>query len=1700
MITPLSILLKKNRDISNKTKSHFTIVFTILLFLIFLSTMIKTKKLQMIYPIISSNDVPLLQISSAHILKEILEKQKFTIFLEYNISGNINLLIPEIQINNFDILKSQFEYVEKVDIVFTINQGSITLQNSNLIFGVNPLHISLIRTEVTLKILFSFEIDLVQNRISAFIHFFSPSLTSITSSHQRYLLATNFLSKNQVSFFKINMLVPNTTTTIKNVLAIEGTIDYLQPETFFIFGGFASLIHSIYFYMEPTNTKFLMNRSKFNLPSAINGLNHGYAGKFFSRFSPQTGQVEWMMATNNHEFLFLDIGFIDFEGSWNYSFFVRFKIFLRNDDVNGYFASIRDPEMNLMGLGYAAGNNFNYVVQVKVRLDSLASSGNMISCKYSIVVYNEADDAVLILPIEKDFDISNPNDLLFDSNALQLIIYSPKFTEIYIQIILYSKENKKTQISEIYNLNPPTTITKFDKLVIGQYHLDYNYLYPSFLITLHDFQIFTGSFFVSSLDDDDLLISFSKMDTHQVYCKSNSYLNRPSNNQLLDSIYNDQFSKNPLCKNRKFGENCEVSNCEICAISICLVCAIPFYLENGLCVDGSSELDQMDYDVFNHQLIPFSKATSFMNKELKKGKKIQMVSNNEMEYFVFQIDLASIGIKKQTIRIRYDWHTNFVNNPNNLNQIIRERLFGNATKITSYFFSKCGVSNFPFYSTDFLVTIKAHVYKSTQVCSNTDKLIYNSYRSMYCNQNSSSTSMDYYTQSIDNLMEENTYISYVNFDVKYDTSYPLIMKCKNNCDCSSAPTPNECPINQSCPSNYGLILFLNQPKVSSCEKCESGCLSCKGNLCLKWENSKEFFSNAYTLEMYPDFIFYSKIECHKKCKLGCTGQTITNCKECSNSCAFCNADFKCKCHNHPHLKFVAYNEEFDSCEFSFCFDNCAICSNLGKCKMCKKDYEMIDQSCKKSEILNQNCSKKGKKSCLICRYGYIKVINLCVKCPSNCLSCKYSENEKVICQKCIFGFVLSPQKKCFRLPVQLRNPQRKLFLTEISNDYKTIIISSFLSECQAQYFGFVDKSSLSQKLYKNNICEIKKKKQNNCNLSFKGFIMKKNKCKSNTFFNPKIKKYSKCLDFNCLKCDARKCITCNDNHVAYQFHCLFCPTSNCKNCSKNGTCTKCLDSFKLTKKNVCLWCSMYCEECENHSICLKCKDGYQKVYISPEKIICREKCISKIRLNYPPFYCLKCESCFCYNHINNSISCPECPNCKKKCSILWSYPTANILHIFSEDIIFSKTTKIKFEPEFESEVIILPDNSIKIILQPYHKIKKLKIFRNSFSSKNCLTNIDFEMNFNGSINHLLDLSKIFSIYENIATLLELFVALFSGLFLNFEPSSFLHLLNLNKMFNYTFIFGKNKNNLIHTITYYTSKRKYEKLIHIPLSKNRFVYFSEELNEKNYFIQEFMCIIFYQSIVLFFFICIFMILEIEFFTRCKQRNIQKFEEAKNKKDINICSSMLKRLDENKQRAIFIWFISISPQLSHIAAKLIRCIKMEDNNFSLLLLTFLVNFMLFFFIIYFSCRYIKAKQRIKNKKREYQKKVMEYITLSKSIVTNINQIYTIYMLILLNESIDSEYILMIIISLHFLSIYIEYKIICIFQPLYLVRSLILMVPFLCVCINTLGENQLSNILLSFYWIVGNFGIVFIAFYEIIFKINEKIKDSILNIKKN
>ena len=176
------------------------------------------------------------------------------------------------------------------------------------------------------------------------------------------------------------------------------------------------------------------------------------------------------------------------------------------------------------------------------------------------------------------------------------------------------------------------------------------------MITLHDFQIFTGSFFVSFSDDDDLLISFSKMDTHQVYCKSNSYLNRPSNNQLLDSIYNDQLSKNPLCKNRKFGENCEVSNCEICAISICLVCAIPFYLENGLCVDGSSELDQMDYDVFNHQLIPFSKATSFMNKELKKGKKIQMVSNKEMEYFVFQIDLASIGTKKQTIRIRYDWH------------------------------------------------------------------------------------------------------------------------------------------------------------------------------------------------------------------------------------------------------------------------------------------------------------------------------------------------------------------------------------------------------------------------------------------------------------------------------------------------------------------------------------------------------------------------------------------------------------------------------------------------------------------------------------------------------------------------------------------------------------------------------------------------------------------------------------------------------------------------------------------------------------------------------------------------------------------------------------------------------------------------------------------------------------------------------------
>lgn len=1690
------IAKSSQKEISpNYTPNLFYFLQTcILFFCLFNSSKSREKEMQLIYPLISSADgFTNLEITRDHIPESFFESPLLTFLYELTIEPKVILA----GVNNIRFMTDHDpEKSESIELDFL--NHLFTLGKSQIVLSMNPVHTNFGASNHTLTFILSVEVDFTAKTCRLFYHSFSPNYDEFTFSQRRYEIAFKRLDPGNPTLFTLNAYLLSTTSTkIRNLTVFRNPLDTSDPTFPLLIGGVASLAQSVYFYMEASNTKFLLNRSKFNVPPAISGLPERFLGGLNSIFSESTLQVEWMMSTNNFEFLHWKLPIIQLNEALSFSTFVSLKIFLRNSDLTDYLSSLGNKKTWLV---HFTNHVLDFLISVNIQFKGVTFENGVIDLSYSLLFQDENDQILL----KQDFtEKLSPYDLDLKISSLQIIFYQTVTSTLVIQSVVRFSDDRPPRISGISATSVSDAQFILTDVIIGCKFFRSNFLKPPFFIVLFDLQMFWGSFFLKSSADPDLLLALSKEDSHSVVCKSNPYLIRKTNNMTMDLIHKGLLETYPLCKDQIFGRGCSVPHCEICALDRCFVCKSNFSLVANECIDHLLSMDDLSFDPLNRRLSMFSSSATSPLMFFVRGVQQEVISNSNPLVFWLSFDHSELAATEQSIHVQIDSFNSSLPNPYTLHPHLRHIYSVSSQTVYFDFFHPTTTNTVELLSYNFDMNSK--IKYLTQLCSENKNtpLLRNSFRSMACNDNINLSSFSYMTNSNSDVLPN----GYSN-TVYYESGFVLkdvtfTSPCLNNCNCSgnSFLSENSCPVTDSCEKGFFLFDYVSSKELNSCVQCPEGCQECVQNLCTQWTDSRLFYKEEYTLSQYPNLKFKRRQRCHASCEFGCIGNGFKDCKKCPDDCFICDANFSCICYKKSHLVVKEVDTDFDVCVQEECVDNCRTCSQESKCVECRDGYVLVGGiQCKPIFKKPNYCKKFSESECLECEQKYFLAENTCKKCPSNCLTCSPSEPQ-MKCSKCQPGHHLSPSNQCFRIPVQKNRPSLQLHISSVPAFQSLPVISSN-SLCPKKKFSFVNKCESCNNPFFLNInqeCVQCPFLSLECAYIQSLYLLKIIKCPDSTFVNNSINECTKCSDPNCQTCDERKCLMCSPGFSAFGLNCFACHHPNCVHCSVDGTCIHCEAGFYLTSQNKCIKCPENCKKCSSPNLCLECDSFFSLNETSSSEIGCIPNNLSPTPNN--------CEFCKCYNHQSPNKSCPNCSKCKKNCSVYFDFSTEKNFIIYSPHLQFTDPLSYSFSPPLKVSPVLQLDGSIKIPLPDLYAETTVTFPRQSFSTLDCLYVSDLSLVIKSILPEKkpsIDLTYHYQMAEVYTLAAHLGVSFF---FTNVDLSSILVLININNFFKYSFIFGINHDNFIFHVFSKVFKDDSMEISWYPITKAEFLYFGYRIKNHMLFLKPFFTFSIYQMFTLVLLMISIYGLKIYFkkfrkksISLPKKRSLKRpsrrssllFKIIIKLKKIKMYSWIQRGGEQIKYREKQIYFIIFQSQCSHLChqcALSLLFVKQSTPNFSLSLICLTFHLCIFSLICYFTYRFVKLGLIFHRKKVLSTKHAIEYVSLCKNLSIVLAESASIYILVLLGNARQPVYLLSFVLFSYLLHLYIANQVTPIFRPLYAIRNSLLAFPIISLVLASFRASEELNACLSLYFVMVNVLGAIILILELSLRVNKK-----------
>ena len=307
----------------------------------------------------------------------------------------------------------------------------------------------------------------------------------------------------------------------------------------------------------------------------------------------------------------------------------------------------------------------------------------------------------------------------------------------------------------------------------------------------------------------------------------------------------------------------------------------------------------------------------------------------------------------------------------------------------------------------------------------------------------------YYERNIcqnimDNITEENQDYSNIDYDkIEYEK-----VNAKNGvCEKDTLFTPDE----------------------KNCFKCQDFAPECKGKCSFSIKRNQA-------------------IKCEGKCKTGYIERSEGECKSCSDINSGC---YECHYENeYPNDYNGIKRKNRFVCDFCYegymknSLGECISCSNLGfpYCDKCGEDPNNKDKfictKCRKDYFINEEgkcetcdtASFKGKDKCIDCGNASEGGINKCKYCKL--------DGEKVICQQCFPGYILSTDNNCLEIA---KNKELEGFvnceqITKEDNKY-------VCSKCIEGY-SLVKKNNIKECTYIRTLYESNFETKNKMHLNF----------------------------------------------------------------------------------------------------------------------------------------------------------------------------------------------------------------------------------------------------------------------------------------------------------------------------------------------------------------------------------------------------------------------------------------------------------------------------------------------------------------------------------------------------------------------------------------------------------------------------------------
>ena len=1066
-------------------------------------------------------------------------------------------------------------------------------------------------------------------------------------------------------------------TQVRKVYAVDKIITSTDPEYEHLFRGFASLQQAIYFYMEPMHSHLFLNRSKLNVPPGVNGDPDILCSQLYSSYSYEEG-TNWMLANFMNEFMTWDTPSLGTVETPSVSVLLNVAMVLRNGDST-YLTLEKNKYVHLIRF---LDHSEEEVFSLKLSFHSIAGSTvaflfQIRSNKIFYARFFSVQDE-----IDADFKLS------LDSIFINMTNLNPSDLSIYVAVKGASVEES---VQSKYFTIENSSLKSIAKIQLGTKPDSSQTIYesPAFLLIIHDLQIFHGGYFFSNDGNTNDSYALSMDEVVNVHCAATPKVYRPSGNVALDSYYNTlkNSSTSTDCTHFEFNRHCLKLDCEICIRSTCLVCR-PFYeLFDSSCI---GPFDMKTYDLINRKRTSEFLNISFAGDNDLETSRVYSTGYSSPSYAHFSYDYSTNDSSQKTIKIKISSDECHLLNNSISSTFIREDLFGHEP--TSFRGFEVSPGSYSLKTFDYHINFHDNTFSFD--CERMVYLMKGQKYSLLCpTKVVDLSSLDYYPEifEIGHSYPANTYVIITGSNSNY------LMKCQNNCDCSSSLNNLGC--SGTCAPGLTLITLSTNPLIEYCSPCSRNCLSFQGPYCLVCDLSVAYSEGKIYHNGHPSSFEICK-PCHNNCTDGCTGPDEIDCKgnvnppidpspivppvvvnpdrtdngffidgsgrmvtkttyKCRDDCGLCDEDNSCtSCplySNNIIYKLDTDKNDYKKFNYYFCEkceSSCEVCSSLSSC-ICEKSlfnpFTFFDSKfniCRRVTC-PENCAECDHQGlCVRCRDKYSLDDNKCVILGRNCMN--FSEEDPEKCDQCASSFSLDFSFRCVRCSSRcdycdFTREDSACLLCRSSFLYRNRCISvnplSHYSALQANINLLYSKLKTSAK-------EIEST-SSNCKTNKNNFSKICTGCESNHYI------YNK----NCVKCPpySTSCIyvkqlqkpqilDCSSEyyHNPKLQKCVKCP-ANCTQCDP-AKCLSCHSGFTLFAGK-CISCiDSNCSICSLNSVCIACKPSF---FLDKSTNKCRP---------CPPFckFCFSSDKCFlCLpNYIKTSNN-----TCKKDCNKLEYFDT-----------------------------------------------------------------------------------------------------------------------------------------------------------------------------------------------------------------------------------------------------------------------------------------------------------------------------------------------------------------------------------------------------------------------------------------------------------